>query len=873
MELHFTINYNTQPGEEVYLSGIGPTEIPMTYIDNGLWSVSIPLNETPSSLSYGYRVTNRNGNTRTEAALHTYSPLPTQTDRVLIHDLWLDYEPSYVFLTHTSKPSKWSSLTLRTRCTHVPAGYHVAFVGETPAAGAWDPEKAVPMHPIGYGLWEANLNLSLLSQGPLSFKYLIIKDNDHSVLEWECGNNRILSLPGTTSVPASRTSKQVVLINTSAYKGSTPGLRFAGVAIPIFSLRSQKGWGIGDFGQLKLMADWAAETGQRVIQVLPVNDTTMHHNWIDSYPYGGISIMALHPLYANIAAMCSSDCPVDLSPYERRRKALNALPTVDYDQVAELKEEVYHLIFKATGKKVLASEAYKTFFAENASWLRPYALFCTLRDKFGTADFTKWGKYATYQPDFLTEFKHLEYHYFLQFHLDKQLKEAHQYINKKGLILKGDIPIGITPQSVEAWTEPELFKMDMQAGAPPDDFSVQGQNWGFPTYDWERMEEDHFAWWKARFTHMALYFDAYRIDHILGFFRIWSIPKDQVQGLLGHFDPALPYTEDEIRAAGLAFNYERMVTPFITDQMVSELFQDKKDYVVDTFLQDGPYYGVYRLKPAFDTQRKIVRFFEELPQSEENNAVKEGLLSLVAEVLFVSDPSRPNLYHPRISAQFTYSYKALGSNEKYIFNRLYDHFFYHRHNDFWRNQAMKKLPVLLSATPMLCCAEDLGMIPSCVPTVMNTLQMLSLEVQRMPKDPSLNFGHPETYPYLSVCTTGSHDTSTLRQWWEEDRNMSARYFADMLHQNTSAPYFCEPWICQQIIEAHIKSPAMLCILPWQDWMSLSGTLRRENPADERINIPAIMPHYWRYRMHMTLEALRKEKSFNKQLKDLITAYR
>ncbi len=284
-------------------------------------------------------------------------------------------------------------------------------------------------------------------------------------------------------------------------------------------------------------------------------------------------------------------------------------------------------------------------------------------------------------------------------------------------------------------------------------------------------------------------------------------------------------------------------------------------------LDDG--YGRYRLRDEVSTQRRVVDYFAGQEKNERNDRMCNGLLGLIDEVLFIEDPYEKGKYHPRISAQFTYAYRALTDYERWCFDRLYNDFFYRRNNDFWYGKAMWKLPPLTDATDMLVCAEDLGMIPACVPAVMNNLQILVLEIQRMPKDPNAAFGNTWTYPYRSVCTTSTHDMDGIRRWWEADRATTQRFYNEVLGEPGEAPVYAEPWICERIIRLHLQSPSMLCILPLQDWLSIDGVLRRQDPRDELINIPANPRHYWRYRMHLTLEDLNSQKEFNNRIREEI----
>ncbi|MCM1522817.1 MAG: 4-alpha-glucanotransferase, partial [Muribaculaceae bacterium] len=338
---------------------------------------------------------------------------------------------------------------------------------------------------------------------------------------------------------------------------------------------------------------------------------------------------------------------------------------------------------------------------------------------------------------------------------------------------------------------------------------------------------------------------------------------------LGYFNPALPFTPDELK-----YNYDfwldvdLQTTPYIMDYFLGDFFGEYTDEARGRFLNDAGY-GRYRLKEEFNTQKKVADYFETQPKDDKNVKLCNALLGLIDEVLFIEDPYEKGKYHPRISAHFTYIYRSLTDYEKWCFNRLYNDFFYRRNNDFWYGKAMWKMPPLIDATEMLVCAEDLGMIPACVPAVMDALEILVLEIQRMPKDPQAEFGNTWTYPYYSVCTTSTHDMDGIRRWWEADRGVTQRYFNEVLHEPGEAPQYAEPWICERILGLNLKSPSMLCILPLQDWLSVDGVLRRRDPREELINIPANPRHYWRYRMHLTLEQLCSETEFNNHIRNMV----
>ncbi len=886
MKIVFNVNYRTNWGENLFLVG-GPARLgswnldaakPMTLSGDQHWSTEVDVPANIRDFEYAYFVKNENGTIKKEWGPHHIFHKPTTAVNVEINDRWQDqpwdkpYYSSAIVdcICHRehldeSLVPEVGMVSIRVAAPMVKPEHAVAICGASPALGGWDPAKAVVMNDSEFPVWSVNIPAKALSAGT-EFKFMIVDKKNNSLVAWELGDNRTLD-----AIPR---PDCVIVIAGMRLRNSMAPWRGAGVAIPVFSVRSDEDFGVGDFMDLKKVVDWLALTGQNFLQLLPINDTTMTGTWTDSYPYNANSTFALHPMYLRLQELGELIDPVRREHYAHLAKELNALKEVDYERVTKAKAEYVREIFAQEGKKTLASAPFKAFVKANAGWLPDYAAFCVLRDKFGTAEFDKWGEYAVYDKAKVDQFvkdnaDEINLVLYTQYHLAKQMSHVRDYAHSKGVAIKGDIPIGISRTSVDAWTDGRLFNMDCQAGAPPDDFSVLGQNWGFPTYNWEEMNKDGFAWWKARFCKMAEYFDAYRIDHVLGFFRIWQIPMDAVHGLLGVFNPALPYSPDELRYDyDFWLDVDLHTTPYIMDYFLGDFFGEYTDEVRSKYLVDAGY-GRYRLRPEFDTQRKVVDYFAALEADDKNKKICDALLGLIDQVLFIEDPYEKGKYHPRISAQFTYTYRSLNDYERWCFDRLYNDFFYRRHNDFWYGKAMWKLPALTDATDMLCCAEDLGMIPDCVPAVMSALEILALEIQRMPKDPKQEFGDTWHYPYYSVCTTSTHDMGGIRVWWESDHEKAQHYYNNVMHEGGAAPFFAEPWICERIVDLHLKSPSMLAILPLQDYLAMDGKLRRSNPNDEIINVPANPRHYWRYRMHLTMDQLLSEKDFNEFLHDKV----
>lgn len=884
MTVSFNIEYRTSWGEEVRIAGLLPESIPMHTTDGIYWTADVEL-EVPKegmTINYSYQIEQNQIIIRKE-----WDSFPRRLflsgnskKKYQIKDCWKNipeqlYYYSSAFtealLAHPDRaeipPCHKKGLVIKAYAPRINKDYCLAICGNQKALGNWDPDKAIPMSDANFPEWQIELDASKL-KFPLEYKFILYHKEEKKADCWENNPNRYLADPEL------KTNETLVISDRYAYF-DIPVWKGAGIAIPVFSLKSENSFGVGDFGDLKRMIDWAVSTQQKVIQILPINDTTMTHAWTDSYPYNSISIYAFHPMYADIKQMGTLKDKSAAAKFNKKQKELNGLPAMDYEAVNQTKWEYFRLIFKQEGEKVLASGEFGEFFNANKEWLQPYAVFSYLRDAFQTPNFREWPRHSVYNAQDIekmcrpesVDYPHIALYYYIQFHLHLQLVAATKYAREHGVVLKGDIPIGISRNSVEAWTEPYYFNLNGQAGAPPDDFSVNGQNWGFPTYNWDVMEKDGYRWWMKRFQKMSEYFDAYRIDHILGFFRIWEIPMHAVHGLLGQFIPSIPMSREEIESYGLPFREEYLI-PYIHESFLGQVFGPHTDYVKQTFLLPAETPGVYHMKPEFTTQREVESFFA--GKNDENRLwIRDGLYTLISDVLFVPDTKEKDKYHPRIGIQRDFIFRSLNEQEQNAFNRLYDQYYYHRHNEFWRQQAMKKLPQLTQSTRMLVCGEDLGMIPDCVSSVMNDLRILSLEIQRMPKNPMHEFGYLNEYPYRSVCTISTHDMSTLRGWWEEDYLQTQRYYNTMLGHYGTAPTVATPELCEEVVRNHLKSNSILCILSLQDWLSIDGKWRNPNVQEERINVPSNPRNYWRYRMHLTLEQLMKAEELNDKIRELI----
>ena len=812
MRIVFNLEYQTTFGEELALNILldGKTEQhKMSTLDGCHWTCELSKSvKTKTHIDYFYCVMRGDEQTRCEwlTEPHRLEFVATKGAHYTVYDHWIDIpEDSFLYSSaftecvaarkrNMSKETAYAkTVRLKVRAPQLRWNERLAIIGGSETLGNWEALRALTMTEHEDNEWVITLDADTLPD-TIEFKFVSLDEEIDVTPLWETGMNR------TMTIPKLEQGEVVVYELPQAFFPVYPW-KGAGTVIPIFSLRSEGSFGVGDFGDLQKMIDWCAKTRQRVLQVLPINDTNMTYTWQDSYPYNSISIYALHPQYTDFRQLPQLKDKERKAYYDALQKELNALPQIDYERMNNAKLAYLRELFAQEGSKMMKTEAFKTFFEQNKDWLVPYAAFCHYRDMYGTASFTEWPDHKTFtekERESMSKtttkiYKEVAFWYFVQFNLDQQMHAAHAYARKQRVILKGDIPIGISRDGVEAWVEPKYFNLNGQAGAPPDAFSADGQNWGFPTYNWDVMLADGCQWWVRRFRKMAEYFDAYRIDHVLGFFRIWEIPMPHKSGLMGQFSPALGMSIEEIAAYGVEFN----------------------------------------------------------------------------EGLFLVDHKRSDRWHPRIAVQYQEAYTQLNDDQKYHFNQLYNDYFYRRNNQFWYTEAMKKLPKLTQATRMLVCAEDLGMVPDCVPWVMNELRILSLEIQSMPKDPTTRFGHLSRNPYRSVDTISTHDMATLRQWWDEDEERTQSYFNTMLYRGGPAPHPLPDWLAKDIVSRHLTSPSMLCLISFQDWMSIDEKLRLPDANAERINIPANPRHYWRYRMHLTIEQLLAADELNEEISTLI----
>jgi 4-alpha-glucanotransferase len=864
MKLRFSIEYGTEWGECLHVvlttccidRTTSVRRLPMSTHDGRSWTLETAVLESRqrplASIHYCYEVVNAEGNVqRREWTLVPRIYWVSSSASYVFTDRWRDaplcaHLYSYAYLTSQHQafdeeiaPYRVSlyrkTLLLRVSAPQLQKGQSVAVLGSHPAMGCWNETRYLRMEYIGLGDWLLSINMDAVFL-PVEYKYVVVDDATKGLVAWEDGDNHHVDAGQEHAGPSVLHDGETRVCYDGILRIAESLWRVAGVTVPLFSLRSEHSFGVGDFGDLRLLVDWAAATGMHIIQLLPINDTTTDGHWHDSNPYKITSCFRLHPHYLDLRQLGELRSKEKMMVYRRRQRELNALSCYDYEAVGRVKGEYVRDFFAERGEQVLKSDGFKEWSKKNAEWLKT--------DTLSSLDL------------------------FVQYQLHLQLKAVADYARQKGVSLKGDLPISMNVKEGISTFHDELIAHQCSIGTPPDAYSLQGQNWGVPPFNFA---PSTLTYHQQRLRWMEQYFDAVRIDHILGFFRTWVIPEDAVLALLGHFSPALPMTAGEIVYFGLPFRRELMTEPYINDRVLDRLFGLHASYVRDTFLTSKGY-GLYSVKHDYGTQRKVMAFFE--GRNDENSLwIRDGLLRLLANVLFVEDLAQPEFYHPRFMSYKDSVFEALNDNDREAYMRLYNHYFFQRHSMYWGRVGMRRLGDMLSGTRLLVCGEDLGMMPDCVRPVLDALRILTLELQSLPKDHGYEFSHLNANPYRSVATIETHDMPPLRMWWEENPDRTQRYYVTMLQKEGRAPEHLPAHLAEEIIARHLYSPSMLCVLSLQDWLSMDSELRRRQLREERINLPGDSNNRWQYRMHLSLEQLLDEEHYNQKIRSMIVRSR
>jgi len=652
--------------------------------------------------------------------------------------------------------------------------------------------------------------------------------------------------------------------------------RLLGVVIPVGALRTKNGIGVGEFLDLIEFALLCKKMKIGLIQILPVNDTGN-----DSSPYFSLTSFGLHPLYLSIEGLDefkTADSAIKKRLKAAKEKFDNNKRFSHYDVLNE-KLDICREIYNANKEEISKSKSLASWIEQNV-WVKEYAVYKRIK---ALNDLRSWKEWKDHRivtkadiEKFWNDSKLREEHFFyvwLQQALDFQFAKASKAIKDTGIILEGDLPILLNEDSCDVWANPEIFIQELSAGAPPDMYSPDGQNWGFPIYNWEEQEKNNYAWWRYRLKVAEKYYQAYRIDHVLGFFRIWASTYFDYSSTLGRFVPYVPITSGDLRKMNFDSSRIRWVSqPHIpTNEIWDTLKKNWGSLYTDDEIEAAAIKIFSKALIRIDNEelwlfKKKIRGEKDIDALNLHPAIRNYLLAKWKDRAFLEYKKGkffPTWYYRNTKAYNTFSQEEKNNLESLIEKRQ------KKSEKIWSVQGMKLLSILKESSSMLPCAEDLGDVPSCVPRVLTKLNILGLRVVRWFRiwdregQPYIPF---DEYPKLSVCTPAVHDSSTVRQWWESEIDQAQ--FSGFIGV-PSLPRIYNPGTAKAILSKAASARSLFRVFQVQDLLHLSNKWYSENPADERINVPGTDNSFnWTYRLPAIISEIAKDKELISAVSEL-----
>ncbi|MCL2806263.1 MAG: 4-alpha-glucanotransferase [Treponema sp.] len=643
--------------------------------------------------------------------------------------------------------------------------------------------------------------------------------------------------------------------------------RLLGTVVPVGALRTKKGIGVGEFADLCDFAVLCKKMRVGLIQILPVNDTGF-----ESSPYSSLTAFGLHPLYLSIEELeefNASDNSVKKQIKSAREK-FEHYKRFSHYEVLKAKLDICRNIYNSN-KEAIAKKSSLLSWIEQNQWVKEYAVYRRLKELNEGKSWKEWKEYSIVnvkEIESLWDDKKLrEEHFFwvwLQQALDDQFSRASKKIEEAGIVLEGDLPILMNEDSCDVWAHPEIFIQGLSAGAPPDMYSPDGQNWGFPIYNWEAQEKDNFAWWRQRLAVAGKYYHAYRIDHVLGFFRIWASSHHDYSSALGRFVPYTPVTYSDLKKLGFDKSRIRWVTqPHIP---TGELWDALKRNWGNLFSEKEIAAAADKIfSAALDrVNKEELWLFKQNIRGEKDidglglhPSIRNYLLAKWKDRVFIEYEKGfffPIWYHKNTKAYMSFSEEEKKALEELLEKRRI------KSEKTWSALGNKLLSVLVESSSMLPCAEDLGAVPECVPKVLAKLKILGLRVTRWFRawdkedKPYISF---DEYPQLSVCTAAVHDSSTVREWWEKEADQAQ--FSGFIGV-PSLPKIYNPGTAKIILSKTASARSRFRVFQIQDILHLSNNWYSENPADERINVPGTTNDFnWTYRLPARIDKIAKDR--------------
>ncbi|MFW6228652.1 MAG: 4-alpha-glucanotransferase [Alkalispirochaeta sp.] len=654
--------------------------------------------------------------------------------------------------------------------------------------------------------------------------------------------------------------------------------KVTGVLVPLAGLRTEQSIGNGEFPDLAVLGEWCVSVGIELIQLLPVNDTGGQ-----SSPYSALSANALHPIYIRITDLpeynalpesVRSGIDAELSEGATR---FNAPARFDYPEVLAFRMKILRRIYE-TSRAVTESAEQITSFIHGNRWVTGYAVFMAIKKRHDGAAWTDWDEERDIDAAGLERLRQrsdlagdTRFYTWLQLRAAEQFAAAAKTLDSLGVALKGDIPILMNEDSADAWYDRDIFRPDLRAGAPPDMFTELGQNWGFPIYNWQHLEERDFDWWRDRLRNAAQYYHAYRIDHVLGFFRIWAVPAGNYSGIPGFFWPQKGISLDTLRNAG--FDEGRinwLLEPNIPGEVLRERAGDAVAHLEGPVLTRLEGEDLYLFSPAVAGEQNLADL--DLGEAPGSDTLRDWLIEQYRDRALVPLPD--GTYAPTWLFRECSRYRLLSDEEKGRFEALVAEAGV-ASNELWAEHGRRVLTVMKESTEMLPCAEDLGVVPEAVPRVLADLGILGLKIPRWtyywdrPGQPIVPF---EEYPELSVCAPSVHDTSTMRGWWEQEEGREDLW--RNLGFDTAAPPMFDPAVARSVYRGLLNTPSRIVVFALQDLLVLSPEIVHDEPALERVNVPGTYNTFnWTWRMPLTIEELQQNPTLAAEITALTSIRR
>jgi len=636
--------------------------------------------------------------------------------------------------------------------------------------------------------------------------------------------------------------------------------KLTGVAVPVFSLRSSKSCGIGEFSDLPLLGQWCQKSELEIIQILPVNDTGYQES-----PYSALSAFALHPIFIRLDTIKGSKFYA--KEINALRNELENNERVQFASVLSAKLKILQKIYHKNIDNIKSDNKIESW-AKNNPWVKNYAIFSTLRKGNSLSTWQMWDEYKDPTEKDLKKlwkekFNEVYFYVWVQYHLENQLVKAAEELDEMGVSLKGDIPILMNEDSCDVWANRAYFNLNLSAGAPPDMYSTDGQNWGFPIYDWENLKRDDYSWWRNRLKQAAKFYHAYRIDHVLGFFRIWNIPYEMVTGSLGYFNPSAHISQKDLQSIGFDEGRVNWLSkPHVFEEEIQNRLGSEAESVINLCLKRIGKENLFLFNEEFSSEKNLYN-------SRISDKAKVFLSEMLKNITLIKIDDET--FSLSWMYKNTRGFHSLNQWEKEKIEELSNSCGV-RAEKIWEKNALNLLSFMKNTTDMLVCAEDLGAVPDCVPSVLQDLGILGLKVVRWAREWGLE-GEPYTpvsqYPRLSVCTPAVHDSTTLRQWWYEEKNK--KMLAEGIGAESLEEEATEEAV-ENFLSSLFKSRSAICMLQIQDLFALDNSVCHKDVNFERINIPGTVQDInWSYRITPELENLLKNEKLQKKISSLVSA--